>query len=1083
MTLRNYHIAPFAAVIPGSRRFHSALKVILVWLGFLPFFSGMANASPKGPSPVSAGPYTIVYTYINNNAVADGVTNDVIQVTVLDASNNPVNGVTISFTIAGTTVSSNLTTGSGTFAAGTVQFGLASTTVNSTQILIQVNVAPVAPGSTANNIVTFTYLPGPPDPNPPPGSPNPSFYIVTQDNVAADGVSQDFVMVHLTDSRGNRLGAGIPVTFTILGGSAAGTAKLNGTTFNTITMTTNGVGEITMPITNTVIGDVVIDASVIVGGLPISISGSPRTVHFIVGTPVASTPVAGGTSYITTQDGAVADGTSQDIVKAHITDAGAHPVAGVPVTFTISGGAAGANAQLNGTTPTTITLTTDINGDIIMPITDITAGDVIIDATILVGGVATPINGSAQTVHFIAGAPVASTPAAGGTSYITTQSPEPADGTSQDMVKAHISDINGNSVPGVQVTFTVTGGSAGSSALLNGTTPTTITLTTDANGDIILPITNIKAGDVTISATILIGGIATPINGSAQTVQFVASTPDPNPPPGVPGRTDFITVTDGAVADGSSQDVVKAHLSDQNGNAVAGYPITFTITGGTAAANGMLNGTTPTTITLTTDINGDIVMPVTDVTAGDVVISATIVIGGVTFPISGSSQDIHFIAGPPSPTAPNAPPGMGTMLSVTQDFAVADNIHVDSVKAHITDAFGNAVGAGVMVTFSIQAGGTATSGAQFVGTVTLPTDANGNIEIAIINTVAGTVFINGALNGTNLISGSYQTIHFVAGVPVPSAPLAPPGTGTQLTITQDNSPADGVKVDSVKAHITDAYGNPVANVAVTFTIIAGGSATAGAGFQPGNVITITLTTDANGNIEAPITDIQGGDVWVNGSIIDPSNNVALIDGSHQVAHFTNVPDVNNAETQLIVVVYEALADGQSTTTVKAHVVDHNGNVLPGWDVTFQIDSGSATIVTPQPVTTDANGDAFINLTSKTPGYVLITATVNGQAIKFGSPARVKFAPINIYVPRVFTPNGDGTNDLLKPILVGIANFHYWSIYNRWGNLIYTSQDPNAGWDGTFKGVAQPVETYLWIAEGVDVSGKKIVQKGMVTLVR
>ncbi|MDP4215934.1 MAG: gliding motility-associated C-terminal domain-containing protein, partial [Bacteroidota bacterium] len=100
-----------------------------------------------------------------------------------------------------------------------------------------------------------------------------------------------------------------------------------------------------------------------------------------------------------------------------------------------------------------------------------------------------------------------------------------------------------------------------------------------------------------------------------------------------------------------------------------------------------------------------------------------------------------------------------------------------------------------------------------------------------------------------------------------------------------------------------------------------------------------------------------------------------------------------------------------------------------------------------------------------------------------SPARVRFAAINIYVPRVFTPNGDGTNDVLKPILVGIAQFHYFSVYNRWGNLVFTTQDANIGWDGRFKGVLQPVETYLWIAEGIDNQGKKVVQKGMVSLVR
>jgi gliding motility-associated-like protein len=164
-------------------------------------------------------------------------------------------------------------------------------------------------------------------------------------------------------------------------------------------------------------------------------------------------------------------------------------------------------------------------------------------------------------------------------------------------------------------------------------------------------------------------------------------------------------------------------------------------------------------------------------------------------------------------------------------------------------------------------------------------------------------------------------------------------------------------------------------------------------------------------------------------------------------------------------------------------VDINGNPMSNQPVTFSIDSGSAQIVTAQPVYTDNNGDAFIYLTSTKPGYALVTATVDGLPIDYGSPARVYFAPINIYVPRVFTPNGDGVNDVLKPILVGIETFQYFTVYNRWGNIVYQTTDPNQGWDGTMKGVPQPVETYLWIAAGVDTNGKTIVQKGMTSLVR
>ena len=381
------------------------------------------------------------------------------------------------------------------------------------------------------------------------------------------------------------------------------------------------------------------------------------------------------------------------------------------------------------------------------------------------------------------------------------------------------------------------------------------------------------------------------------------------------------------------------------------------------------------------------------------------------------------------------------------------------------------------------------------------------------SSVVGSVQVQGMTNGFYLTDQSnpannFVTIKFVVGTPVtsnpsspeppgggggsggsgtgPSSPSDPSGPGggyTYLTMTYNNVPADGVSADTATAYITDAEGHPVPNTPVTFTLHIGGSANSGALFQPGSVITITVNTNSNGYAAVPITDTVTGDAWIDASI----NPGGVIAGSSAIAHFTDAPDFNNAQTQLIVVVYEAIADGQGETVVKAHIVDGSGVPMSSQDVTFSIDSGTAKILTAQPVTTDANGDAIIQLVSNTPGYVLVTATVGTgaaeKAIKYGSPARVLFVQPNIYVPRVFTPNGDGTNDLLKPILVGISAFHYFSVYNRWGNLIFTSQDPNTGWDGTFKGVAQPVETYLWIAEGVNTDGKTVVQKGMVSLVR
>jgi len=89
----------------------------------------------------------------------------------------------------------------------------------------------------------------------------------------------------------------------------------------------------------------------------------------------------------------------------------------------------------------------------------------------------------------------------------------------------------------------------------------------------------------------------------------------------------------------------------------------------------------------------------------------------------------------------------------------------------------------------------------------------------------------------------------------------------------------------------------------------------------------------------------------------------------------------------------------------------------------------------------------------------------------------------IYVPNAFTPNGDGKNDILRAIPIGLKTFSYFAVYNRWGGRIFYTKDAGIGWDGIVGGSIQTADTYVWVAEGVDNSGKKIIRKGTVTLIR
>ncbi len=94
----------------------------------------------------------------------------------------------------------------------------------------------------------------------------------------------------------------------------------------------------------------------------------------------------------------------------------------------------------------------------------------------------------------------------------------------------------------------------------------------------------------------------------------------------------------------------------------------------------------------------------------------------------------------------------------------------------------------------------------------------------------------------------------------------------------------------------------------------------------------------------------------------------------------------------------------------------------------------------------------------------------------------KTAP-SIFVPNAFTPNGDGNNDVLRPILAGIQRLDYFRIYNRYGQLVFATTTPGEGWNGFFKGVRQDTNTFVYMVQAMDYTGKLLQQKGTSILVR
>lgn len=86
------------------------------------------------------------------------------------------------------------------------------------------------------------------------------------------------------------------------------------------------------------------------------------------------------------------------------------------------------------------------------------------------------------------------------------------------------------------------------------------------------------------------------------------------------------------------------------------------------------------------------------------------------------------------------------------------------------------------------------------------------------------------------------------------------------------------------------------------------------------------------------------------------------------------------------------------------------------------------------------------------------------------------------VPNAFTPGRFGENAIIKVRGFGIGTMN-WKIYNRWGQVVFSSTSKDLGWDGTFKGALQPMDVYTYVLDVEFTDGKKARKTGDITLLR
>ncbi len=495
-----------------------------------------------------------------------------LQVTVKNTSNNPVSGVTITFT-APSSGASGAFGGSTTATATTNSSGVATApTLTANTIVGSYSTTASAVGAIASASFSLTNTPGPP-----------ASIVATAGTPQSATVGTGFatnLQATVKDSSGN-LVSGATVTFTAPSSGASG--LFGGSTTATASTNSNGVATAPSLTASTTVGAYSVTASV---------SGVATAASFSLtnnaGSPASITATAG------TAQTANISTTFATALQATVKDSGGNLVSGATVTFTAP--SSGASATFGGST--TAAVTTNSSGIATAPTLTANTSVGSYTVTVSVSGVTTSASFS-LTNHI--GAPASITASAG-----TPQSAmiSAAFGTA---LQATVKDSGGNLVSGATVTFTSPSG--GASATFSGST--TATATTNSSGIAIspTPTANATAGSYAVTASV--SGVSP--SASFSLTNNVGAPASITASAGTPQSTNIST---------AFATVLQATVKDSGGNLVNGETVTFTAPSSGASAT--FSGST--TATATTNGSGVATAPAltANATAGSYAVTASV---------------------------------------------------------------------------------------------------------------------------------------------------------------------------------------------------------------------------------------------------------------------------------------------------------------------------------------------------------------------------------------------------------------------------------------------------------------------------
>ncbi|EJH8447069.1 Ig-like domain-containing protein [Escherichia coli] len=755
---------------------------------------------------------------IKDNSVADGATANTLQVKVTDAFGNTLAGQTVSVTAGnGATVAPTVITEPD----GMVEISVTSQTAGASTVTASINSSSLSRNVTFIADVRTAQI---------------ADLVVIKDGSEADGATANTLRARVTDAFGNALAG---QTVSVLADNGATTAP---------TVITEPDGKVEISVTSQTAGVSAVTAS-------INNSTLSQNVMFIA--DIRTAQIA---ELVVIQDGSEADGATANTLRVRVTDAFGNTLAGQTVSVLADNSAT--------VTPTVIT---GQDGTVEISVTSQTAGTSAITASINTSSLS-------QNVTFVADVSTAKI-----ADLVVTQDGSVADGATANTLQVKVTDANGNTLAGQTVSVM-----AGNGATV---APTVIT---EPDGTVEISVTSQTAGVSAVTASINSSSLS-------RDVTFIADV-----------RTaqiaELVVIKDNSVADGATANTLQVKVTDAFGNTLAGQTVSVTAGNGATVA--------PTVIT---EPDGTVEISITSQTAGISTVTATI-------NNSTLSQNVTFVAD--VRTAKIAD------LVVIKDDSVADGAMANILRARVTDAFGNTL-AGQTVSVMADNGATVAS--------TMTTKPDGTVEISVTSQTAGISTVTATINNSTLS----QNVTFIADVR--TAKIA------DLVVIKDGSEADGSTANTLRARVTDAFGNALNGQTVSVT--AGNGAT----------VTPTVTTQPDGTVEISVTSQTAGTTAV----------TANINSSSQSRNVTFIADVRTAKiADLVVTRDNSVADGAMANTLQVKVTDAFGNALNGQTVSVSADNSA--MVTPT-VTTQPDGTVEISVTSQTAGISTVTASINSSS--------------------------------------------------------------------------------------------------------